>query len=137
MKFRVYLYAVVRILFGGFLALHSAYNVIIYSEFLNEVDTYFTKTTVFKYDLVEALAPLVPFEEFVLGLFLILGYFTRKVLICASILFLFLALFLLDVNSIGLSILHIGLFILTLILWKKDNYNLKSMDYSRDMYLMI
>ncbi|WP_108803516.1 DoxX family membrane protein [Aquimarina sp. Aq107] len=137
MRFRVYLYTVVRILFGAFLTVHSTYNVIVYSEFLNEIDTYFTRITIFKYDLVEALAPLVPFEEFVLGMFLILGYFTRNTLISASILFLFLSFFLLDANSIELSILHLGFFILTLILWKKDNYNLKSMDYSRDMYLMI
>ncbi|SEL34140.1 hypothetical protein SAMN04487910_2187 [Aquimarina amphilecti] len=137
MKFRVYLYTAVRILFGAFLVLHSTYNVIIYSEFLKEIDTYFLKSTVFKYDLIEALAPLVPFEEFIIGMFLILGYYTKEVLISGSILFLFLSLFLLDANSTELSMIHLSFFILTLILWKKDNYNLKSVDYARHVDLII
>ncbi|MDH7446882.1 DoxX family membrane protein [Aquimarina sp. 2201CG14-23] len=137
MKFRVYLYTLVRILFGVFLVLHAAYNVIFYSEFLNKIDAHFTKTTIFNFSFIETLAPLVPFEEFVIGSFLALGFFTRNVLIGAIFLFSFLAFFLIDANSPELSLLHAGCFLVTLVLLKKENYNLKSADYTRDSFLMI
>ncbi|WP_299257200.1 hypothetical protein [uncultured Aquimarina sp.] len=137
MKFRIYLYTAVRILFGVFLVLHSTYNVIFYSEFLQKIDVYFSETTIFNYTLIEAFAPLVPFEEFMLGLFLVLGFFTRRVLIGAALLFSFLTFFLLDANSLKLSLIHLGFFFITLVLLRKDNYNLKSLDYSRDSFLMI
>ncbi|WP_299439622.1 DoxX family membrane protein [uncultured Aquimarina sp.] len=137
MKFRIYLYTLVRVLFGIFLALHSTYNVFFYSEFLQKIDAYFTKATLFNYNFIEALAPLVPFEEFIVGMFLTLGFFTRKVLMGAALLFLFLAFFLLDANSLELALVHLVFFFIILILWHKENYNLKSMDYLRNSYLVI
>jgi len=137
MKFRIYLYTAIRILFGVFLALHSVYNVFFYSDFLQKIDVHFTKATLFNYNLVETLAPLVPFEEFIVGMFLALGFFTRKVLKGAALLFLFLAFFLLDANSLELALVHLVCFFVVLMLWHKENYNLKSMDYLRDSYLII
>ncbi|MFD2561705.1 hypothetical protein [Aquimarina rubra] len=137
MKLRVYLYTTVRILFGVFLVLHSMYNVILYADFLQGLEMYFTKTTLFDYEFVKTFAPLVPFEEFTIGLFLIIGFSTRRVLMGAALLFSFLVFFLLDANSINLSLIHLVFFLISFILWKKEHYNLKSMDYSRGVHVMV
>ncbi|MBW1298807.1 MauE/DoxX family redox-associated membrane protein [Aquimarina litoralis] len=137
MKFKVYLYTAIRGLLGVFLTLHAIYNVLIYTDFLVEIEMYFKTSELFNYDFIEALAPLVPFEEFILGMFLILGVFTKEVLICSLFLFAFISIFLLDANFPVLSALHMFFFMVTLLLLKKHNYNLKSMDYSRDLYKTI
>ncbi|GAA0733321.1 hypothetical protein GCM10009430_47400 [Aquimarina litoralis] len=134
MKFKVYLYTISRVLFGLYLVVHSVYNVFIYSEFLKEINAYFEYTEWFTHPLIESLAPLVPFEEFILGMFLVLGIFTKEVLICALLLFSFISLFLLDANFPFLAIMHAMFFVISLILLQHKNYNIKSMDYNRDLY---
>lgn len=123
-----------RVLFGLYLVVHSAYNVFIYSEFLKEINDYFKHTEWFTHPLIESLAPLVPFEEYILGMFLILGIFIKEVLRCALLLFSFISLFLLDANFPFLAIIHVMFFVMSIILLKNNNYNIKSMDYNRDLY---
>ncbi|WP_109300551.1 hypothetical protein [Aquimarina sp. AU474] len=129
MKFKIYLYQISRISLGIFLVLYSVYTVIKYSGFLDRLDVYFNAVSVFDIGIVEALAPLVPFEEFLIGFFLIFGLFTRKILIASSVLFGFLTLFLFDAHSYSCALIHLFFFFVSIILLKKDNYNLSTPNY--------
>ncbi len=132
MRLRIFLYTKARILFGLFLVLHASYNAIGYSEFLIRINLYFTNTTVFNMKLIEILAPLVPFEEFIIGLLLIIGFLTRKSLIAAMISFAVITGFLFDANSVQLALLHMIFFFISLVLLMKIDYNLNSIDYQRE-----
>ncbi|KAA1242820.1 DoxX family membrane protein [Aquimarina sp. RZ0] len=134
MNVKLNLYTTIRVVFGLFLVLHGVCNAVLYSDFLNRIDAYFTKAKIFDIELIEALAPLVPFEEFVIGLFLVLGFFIKRALIAAILLFTFIVLFLLDVDSIELAILHIGFFFVALLLWRKDSCSIDGLNYSRDLF---
>jgi len=136
MRLRIYLYTAVRILFGTFLVLHSTYDVLLYADFLQQIDAYLLEITVFNLEFIEILTPLAPFGEFILGLFLVLGYFAKQTFIVATLLFCFLGLFLLDAKASELALLHFSFMILTLVLWRKDHYNIKSMDYSKESCLI-
>ncbi len=130
MKIKIYLYQISRILFGIFLVLYSVYNVIRYAGFLDRLDLYFSAVSVFDFAAVEALAPLVPFEEFLIGFFLILGMFTRKVLIASAVLFAFFTVFLFDANHNTCALIHLFFFLVSMILLKKDNYDLITPGYN-------
>ncbi|MBQ4822846.1 hypothetical protein [Aquimarina sp. MMG016] len=134
MKLRIYLYYIIRVSFGMFLVLGSIYNVIKFSGFLERLDGYFSAVTIFDVGFIESLAPLVPFEEFVIGLCLALGVFTKRVLIVAIVLFTFFSLFLLDAGKVDCAIIHLFFSIISFILLKKDNYDLTSFQYSKDFY---
>jgi len=136
MRLRIYLYTAVRILFGAFLVLRSTYEVFLYADFLQKIDTYLLEITVFNLEFVELLAPLVPFGEFILGLFLVLGYFAKKTFIVATLLFCFFGLFLLDAKASELAMLHFSFMILTLLLWRKDHYNIQAIDHSKESCLI-
>lgn len=127
-KFKIYLYRIIRISFGVLLVLNSMYNAIKYPNFLNRLDNYFDQVTVFKYDIIETFAPLVPFEEFVIGFFLILGMFLKKVLKASTLLFAFFTLFLFDANNIYCALTYLMLFIVSVVLLRKNNYDLSSVD---------
>ncbi|WP_299210821.1 hypothetical protein [uncultured Aquimarina sp.] len=137
MKFRIYLYAIARILFGLALTFNGAYNVIVYPKFLACLDDHFERTTILDFEIIEFFLVLVPFAEFIIGLLLMIGCYTRKVLISSIILFLFIVMYLLDANSEIMIFVYTVFLLMSGILLRKDNYNLKSMDYSRDSYQMI
>ncbi len=124
MNFKIYLYSLVRVTLGVLLVSYSLFNAIKYSVFLERLDGYFSKVSVFDIDFIEALAPLVPFEEFVIGFFLILGMFTRKVLIISILLFAFFTLFLLDADHFDLAFLHLFLCLIAILLLNKNKYDL-------------
>ncbi|MCK8522650.1 hypothetical protein M0D21_13785 [Aquimarina sp. D1M17] len=129
MKFKIYLYHFIRISFGMLLVLYSVYNVIKYSGFLSRLDQYFNSASVFDVWIIEALAPLVPFEEFIIGFFLVLGMFTRKVLVVSTFLLAFFTLFLFDAGYTNCALIHLVLCTVSIILLKKDNYNINSFHY--------
>ncbi len=131
MKIKIYLYSFLRISFGMLLVLHSIYNAIKYSGFLDRLDQYFNKVSIFDNTVLEALAPLVPFEEFVIGFFLILGMFTKKALKVATFLFAFFTLFLLDADYLYCAGIHLILCLTSIFLLKKNNYDLSSIDSYR------
>ncbi|WP_298546845.1 MauE/DoxX family redox-associated membrane protein [uncultured Aquimarina sp.] len=137
MRFRIYLYAIARILFGLVLTFNGAYNVIVYPKFLACLENHFERTSVLDFEFVEFFLVLVPFTEFTIGSLLMIGCYTRKVLISSVILFLFIVMYLLDANSEILIFVYAVFLLMSGILLRKDNYNLKSMDYSRDSYQMI
>lgn len=137
MRIGFFLYKAFRLLFGMFLVLFSTYNVIGYSEFLNRVDQFFNNVRVFDIEFIETLAPLVPFVEFVIGMFLTLGIFTRKVLIATIILFTFLIVFLLDANYWYCACAHFILWTIAIILLKMNHYDRNSMSYNKDSYQII
>ncbi|WP_160112153.1 DoxX family membrane protein [Aquimarina sp. AU58] len=137
MKTRIYLYHLTRVIFGALLVLYGTYNVIRYSEFLERLDIYFGNVTVFNIGFIEALAPLVPFEEFLIGLFLVLGVFTRKTLIVTSILFAFFTLFLWDANSSYRAGAHLISFLITIVLIIGNTYDRNTIRYHKDSYQII
>ncbi|WP_281987333.1 MauE/DoxX family redox-associated membrane protein [Aquimarina aggregata] len=137
MKFRVYIYPVIRIIMGMSLVLYSVYNVIKYRRFLDRLDHYFDQASIFDIGFIEALAPLVPFEEFVIGIFLVLNIFKRKVLIASIPLFGFFTLFLLDVNQISCAFIYAIFCVTAIILLKKDKYDLYADRNSADSFRMI
>ncbi|MEW7291181.1 MauE/DoxX family redox-associated membrane protein [Aquimarina sp. 2304DJ70-9] len=131
MKFKIYLYSITRVSFGMVLMLHSIYNAIKYSGFLDRLDRYFNRVTIFDNDIIEAMAPLVPFEEFVIGFFLILGMFTKKALMVSTVLFAFFTLFLLDANFWYCAGIHLFLCMISVILLRKNDYDLNSVESYR------
>ncbi len=137
MKIRIYLYHLTRVVFGVLLVLSGTYNVIRYSEFLERLDIYFGNVTVFNIAFIETLAPLVPFEEFVIGMFLILGIFIRKALITVIILFTFFTLFLVDADCLLFAFAHLVFCGIAIVLLKKDNYDMNSINYDEDSYQVI
>ncbi len=137
MKIRIFLYHITRVVFGVLLVLCSTYNVIRYSEFLERLDLYFGNATVFDIGFIEALAPLVPFEEFVIGMFLALGIFTRKSLITVIILFAFFTLFLIDADCWFFAFIHLVFCGIAMLLLKNDNYDMNSINYNKDSYQII
>ncbi len=137
MKIRIYLYHLTRVIFGALLVLYGTYNVIRYSEFLERLDIYFGNATVFNISFVEALAPLVPFEEFVIGMFLILKIFVRKALITIIILFTFFTLFLVDADCLILALIHLVFCGIAIVLLKNGKYDLNAISYDKDSYQVI
>ncbi len=134
MKLKIYLYHFTRIAFGAFLVVYSTYNVIRYSGYLDRLDGYFVSVSLFDNKVLEALAPLVPFEEFVIGFFLVLGMFTKHVLKISVVLFAFFTLFLWDAGRESCAFIHLLCCLVSLVLLKKDNYDLRSKDYTEDFY---
>ncbi|PKV49947.1 hypothetical protein ATE84_1993 [Aquimarina sp. MAR_2010_214] len=137
MKIRIYLYHFIRVTFGVLLVSYGTYNVIWYSEFLERLDIYFESATILDISFIEALAPLVPFEDFVIGMFLILGIFTRKTLITIIILFTFFTLFLVDADCLFFAFIHLALGGIAMLLLKKDNHDLNSISHDKDIYQII
>ncbi|WP_298312501.1 hypothetical protein [uncultured Aquimarina sp.] len=137
MKFKIYLYAIARILFGLALTLNGVYNVIIYPKFLACLEDHFERATILDFEFIEFFLVLVPFTEFIIGLLLMIGCYTRKVLMSSVVLFLFIVMYLLDANSEIMIFVYTIFLLISGILLRKDNYNLKSMDYFRDSYQMI
>ncbi len=137
MKFKVYLYNIIRISFGMLLVLNGTYNVIRYSGFLDRLDGYFNTVSIFDLILLESLAPLVPFEEFVIGFFLALGMFKKKTLIASMVLFGFFTVFLFDAGHNYCALIHLSFCIISMVLFKNDNYDWNSREFTRNSYQII
>ncbi len=137
MKLRLNFYTTIRILFGLFLVLISVYDAIKYSGFLGRLDTYFESVSIFDFEFLKATAPLVPFEKFVIGFFMMLGMFTKKVLAMALVLFGFFSLFLLDASYPYCALIHFGFFLVSFFLLKNNHYDLHSGRYNKDSFQII
>jgi len=127
-KLKTYLYRIIRISFGLLLVLYSMYNAINYPSFLIRLNSYFNKVTIFDYEIMEVLAPLIPFEEFVIGFFLILGMFLKKVLKVSALLFAFFTLFLFDANSLYCGLIYCSLSIVSIFLLRKNTHDENSLE---------
>ncbi|GAA0872001.1 hypothetical protein GCM10009117_11480 [Gangjinia marincola] len=128
MNIKVISYTTLRMIIGIFLVIHGFYNALFFSNFLNRLDHYFEKQDLFYNDFLIATAPLVPFEEFILGALLICGLFTKKVLYIATGLVLFFASFVLKANTYGLGMIYVFIVFISLILLLKEEYNYFSVD---------
>ncbi len=136
MKLKIYLYRFIRISLGILLMFYSVYNAIKYPVFLDRLDVYFNYVSIFDLNFIEALAPLVPFEEFVLGFFLILGMFTRKALIASIVLFTFFTLFLIDANHYSFAFIYFLICLISIVLLRKNNYDINT-GYKNDFHQVI
>ncbi len=126
MKSKTNPFVVARVTLGISLVVYSVYNVVKYANFLNKLDSYFDVVTIFDLSMIEALAPLIPFEEFLIGVFLVMGLFKREVLIVSSILFAFFTAFLLDASHFYCALIYSVLTLLTIILLKNNKYDVNN-----------
>lgn len=137
MRLRFFIYRATRILFGILLILNSIYNIIKYSGFLDRLDQYFNNTKVFDTVFLEAIAPLVPFEEFVIGMFLVMGIFIRRVLITTTLLFFFFALFLIDADYWDRAFVYLLFCMIAIVLLMKDRQDSNSRFFNKKSYVVI
>lgn len=135
MKFKIYFYRTLRVSLGVLLTSYSVYNTIEYNRFLERLDVYFGQATVFNISVIELLAPLVPFEEFVIGLFLTLGMSTKKVLQVLILLFGFFTLFLFDAGHWHCATIHFLILFVSLLLLLKNDYDVNSNHFYSRLYL--
>ncbi|MFC5046727.1 DoxX family membrane protein [Aquimarina sp. TRL1] len=131
------MYTIIRVLFGVLLVFHGIYNVIKYTAFLELMEKSFRVSNVFGLGFVEAFVSLIPFIQFGFGLFLILGFFTRNVLIFAVLLHAFFMIFLLETGVENIALIQLMFLIISVGLLFKNHYNLNSMDYTRDMFMTL
>lgn len=122
-KTLIFMYSIARIITGLILIIHGAHNALNFSSYMNRVEIYFTKLDYFNTAFLYQTAPLVPFEEFTLGLFIAMGFFTRKVLWAATLLYTFLVLFMLDAEAYNLIAFHVVLISIFLILDFSNKYD--------------
>ncbi len=106
MKFKGLHIDTLKKIIGGILILHAIVNVVVYLDFLDRLDVYFSNTSLFNNIFLKLTAPLVPFEEFTLGLFLLLGFYEKRTLQVGTVLFLFFCCFLLSAGFTGLGLAH-------------------------------
>ena len=137
MRIIFFIYRVTRILFGMFLILTSIYNIIKYSGFLDRLDQYFNNVRVFDIVFLEAIALLVPFEEFVIGMFLVMGIFIRKVLIASIMLFFFFTLFLIDADYWNRAFVYMLFCLVAIVLLIKDNQDSNEGTFNKKTYLVV
>lgn len=129
-KFLTASYALFRMLSGSVLMVHGYLNTVFFDKYLIKVESYFAHTTYFNWIILKATSSFVPFEEFTLGLFLLLGFYTRTTLILCVALFSFLSLFLFDSLAWDNALFHLGmacLFALLLLCHKSYDKPLWSM----------
>ncbi len=117
------MYSIIRVVTGLVLMVHGAHNVLYFSNYLNRVEIYFTRLEYFNTSFLYQTSPLVPFEEFTLGLFIAMGVFTRKSLWLAIGLYFFLILFMLDAEAYNLIAFHVALITIFLILDFNNKYD--------------
>jgi len=123
------MYTATRVLTGAYLVFHSFLSTIDFNGFLNKVDLYFESVEVFNFQILYYTAPLVPFEEFIIGILLALGLHTKIVLKVGFVLFAYFSLFLLDAGVYSSAICHIGMTLAMATLFYFKRFNIKSMDY--------
>lgn len=108
-KFLTAVYAFLRMLSGSVLMVHGYLNTVFFDKYLMKVENYFAHTTHFNWVVLKATSSFVPFEEFTLGLFLLLGFYTRTALLLSLVLFAFLSLFLFDGQAWENALFHFGM----------------------------
>ena len=117
------MYSIARVITGLTLVVHGAHNVFNFSNYIQRVEMYFGKLDYFDNAFLLYTSPLVPFEEFTLGLFITIGFFTRKALWIAMGLYTFLILFMLDAEAYNLITFHVVLISIFLILDFSNKYD--------------
>lgn len=123
------MFTIARVFTGVYLVFHSFLRTVDFNGFLNKVDVYFENLTVFNFKILYYTAPLVPFEEFALGILLALGLYTRLVLKIGVVLLAYLSLFLVDAGIYSEAICHLIMTIAFMTLYMFRAYNVRSMDY--------
>ncbi|MFD0861186.1 MauE/DoxX family redox-associated membrane protein [Sungkyunkwania multivorans] len=134
-KNKVLTYAIIRMLLGTTLIVHAVLSIFSYQDFLVRLDDYFDTTQVFNNLFLRLTAPLVPFEEFAVGLFIATGLFTKNTLKIGSFLLLFFAAFLWSAGELDRAILHFGTVVTMMILLYNNEYNLYSLDWHNNTYI--
>lgn len=114
---------------GISLIFHSFLNTVAYPRFLEQLDALFANATFFDNALVYYIAPLVPFIEFGLGLFLALGLHTKAVLKMGIFLLLAFSLFLWDVSYYNAIMFHAILVVTFFVLHRCLYFNKNSIDF--------
>lgn len=127
-RLRSGLYAGLRVLTGVLLILHGYINTINFHEYLMVVDQYFVKVRFFDFDILRMIIPFLPFVNFAIGLFVLLGFFTRRVLVTGMLLYVFLTLFMMDAKAFDQVFYHAFVSISMIILVLSENYNKYSLD---------
>lgn len=117
------LYSLVRIITGIVLVIHGAHNAFSYGNYMQRVEVYFSKLEYFNFPFLYSNSPFVPFEEFAIGLFLIMGFYTRKVLWIAMFSYTFLILFMLDAEAYNLVAFHVLLVAVFVVLDYTNQYD--------------
>lgn len=117
------MYSATRMVTGIVLMIHGAHNALNFSSYIDRVEMYFTKVSYFDLSFLHFTYPFVPFEEFALGLFIAMGFLTRKALWLAMVLYAFLILFLLDAGAYNLIGFHVVLISVFLILDFSNKYD--------------
>ncbi len=123
------MYTAVRVIVGVFLVFRSFLSTVDFNGFLDRIDSYFEKVTVFNFQILYYTAPLVPFEEFTLGILIALGLHTKIVLKISLVLFSYFAFFMLDAGIYDKAVCHSMITILIAFLFYYRRFNLKSMDH--------
>jgi len=123
------MYTAARVITGLHMVFQSFLSTIDFNGFLNEVDVLFENVQIFNFKFLYYTAPLVPFEEFTLGILIALGLHTKVVLKISFVLFAYLTLFLFDAGVYSEAICHIGVVVLVTMLFVYKRYNSKSMDH--------
>ncbi|UOB16931.1 hypothetical protein [Abyssalbus ytuae] len=118
-------YSLSRLFAGVIMMGHGMYNAFNFKEYVHRVEVYFTKLDFFNNSFLYHTSPFVPFEEFTLGLFLVMGFKLKMALRLSVVLYTFLILFLLDAGAYNLIPFHIVLMGVFLILDYSHKYNYK------------
>ncbi|MBP2832246.1 hypothetical protein J8281_08615 [Aquimarina sp. U1-2] len=118
MKLKILLFNLLRLCLGIFLVTTSINDVLNYTDFLGRLYQYFASVSILDIYVVEALAPLVPFEKFMIGLFLILGMSEHIMLRIAIFLFSFFTVYLIDASQWYCAGIHFLLVVSAIVLIK-------------------
>lgn len=103
--------------------IHGAHNALNFSNYIDRVEMYFTRASYLNFSFLYHTSSFVPFEEFALGLFIAMGFMTRKALWFGMILYAFLILFMLDAGAYNLIGFHVVLISVFLILDFSNKYD--------------
>lgn len=122
-----YFFSLTRIIFGLFFTLSGFYHAIMYGSYLQIMHNYLDRVTLINIDILEIWGVLIPFQEFLLGSFLIFGFYTKKVLSVAIILFSFLSVLSIDMGTF--EILYLQLFYIAIALLLLRREGKKSSNY--------
>lgn len=121
-KFLTVLYAFLRMLSASVLMVRGYLNTVFFDKYLIKIESCFARTEHFNWDVLKAVSSFVPFIEFTLGLFLLLGFYTRTTVLLSLVAFTFTSLFLFDCQLYSIALFHLcmaALFALLLLCQRK------------------
>ncbi|WP_459211827.1 hypothetical protein [Aquimarina rhabdastrellae] len=136
MKINALVFFVFRIIIGLSFVIYGLYNAIQYESFIGRIETYFGQVSFFNIGIIETLAPLVPFEKFLIGLLLILGYATQKVTKIAILLCSFFTIFLIDAHQFNLALIYV-VFVMMMLVILKDEKNIYALNAKKEPYMFL